>query len=77
MKGYPLSDGKDKIIVVVDHITKYAHFMGIKKIDSAKEIAEVFCKNIYKLHGFPKIIVSERDTKFIRNFARKQGSLLI
>ena len=53
--------------MVVDQLTKYAHLMGIKKIDSAKQIAEVFCKNIYKLHGFPKIIVSDRDAKFTSN----------
>ena len=54
--------------MVVDRLTKYAHFMGIKKIDSAQQISEVFCKNIYKLHGFPKIIVSDRDAKFTSNF---------
>ena len=64
----PLSEGKDKIFVLVDRLTKYAHFMGMKKTDSAKKIAEVFCKNIYKLHGFPKIIVSSRDAKFTSNF---------
>ena len=42
--------------------------MGIKKTDFAKNIAKVFCKNIYKLHGFPKIIVSDRDAKFTSNF---------
>ena len=42
--------------------------MGIKKTDFAKQIVEVFCKNIYKLHGFPKIIVSDRDAKFTSNF---------
>ena len=54
--------------MVVDRLMKYANFMGIKKIDSSKQIAEVFYKNIYKLHGFPKIIVSDRDTKFTSNF---------
>ena len=68
IEGLPLSDGKDKLFVVVDRLTKYAHFMGIKKTDSAKQIVEVFCKNIYKLHGFPKIIVSDRDAKFTSNF---------
>ena len=48
IEGLPLSEGKDKLFVVVDCLTNYAHFMGIKKTDSAKQIAEVFCKNIYK-----------------------------
>ena len=40
--GLPLLEGKDKILVVVDQLTKIAHFTGIKKIDTAKQIAEVF-----------------------------------
>ena len=68
IEGLPLLDGKDKIFVVVNWLTKYAHFIGINKTNSDKKITEVFCKNIYKLHGFPKIIVSDRDAKFTRNF---------
>jgi hypothetical protein len=59
---------KDKIFVVVDRLTKYAHFMAVRKTDSTKQIADVFCKNIYKLHGFPKVIISDRDAKFKGNF---------
>ena len=54
--------------MVVDRLTKYALFMGIKKTKFAKQIAEVFCKNIYKLHEFAKIVVSDRDAKFTSNF---------
>ena len=68
IEGLLMSKGKDTIFVVVDRLTKYAHFMGIKKIDSAKQIAEVLFKNIYKLHGFPKIIISDKDAKFTSNF---------
>ena len=64
----PLTDGKDKILMVVDRLTEYAHFMGINKTNSAKKIVEVFCKNIYKLHGFPKIIVRDKNAKVISNF---------
>ena len=73
--GLPMSDGKDKIFIVVDRITKYAHFMAVKKTDSTKQIAKVFCKNSYKLHGLPKVIVSDRYIGlrefFGRNFATK------
>ena len=62
--GLPPSEGNDKILVKVDRLTKFAHFMAIKKTDTAKQIAEVFCKNVYKLHGFPKFIVSDKDAKF-------------
>ena len=63
-----MSDEKDKILVVVGKLTKYAHFIGMKKSDSVKDIVEIFCKNVYKLHGFPKVIVSDRDPKFKGNF---------
>jgi hypothetical protein len=41
--GLPMLDGKNKILVVVDRLTKYVHFMGYKRTDSAKQIAEIFC----------------------------------
>ena len=56
INGLPVFDGKDKIFIVVDRLIKYAHFIAMKKSDSAKQIAEIFCKNIYELHGFPKVI---------------------
>ena len=71
MGGLPVSDGKNKILAVVDRLTKYAHFIGVKRIDSVKETTEAFCKNIYKLHGFPNIIMSDRDAKFKGNFWRE------
>ena len=71
IEGLPISGEKEKILVVVDRLTKYAHLIGVKRTDSAKETAEAFCKNIYKLHGFPKIIVSDRDAKFKGNVWRE------
>jgi hypothetical protein len=68
IEGLPISDGKDKIFVVVERLTKYAHFMELRKNDPKKQIADVFCKDIYKLHGFPKVIVGDRDAKFKGNF---------
>ena len=68
IEGLPVFEGKDKIFVVVHRLTKYAHFMAIKKSYSTREIAKIFCKNIYKLHVFPKVIVSDRDAKFKGNF---------
>ena len=54
IEGLPLSEGKDKILVVVDRLTKFAHFMAIRKTCTSKQIADIFCKNIYKLHGSQK-----------------------
>ncbi|MGE1104368.1 hypothetical protein, partial [Peribacillus simplex] len=59
---------KDKIFVVIYRLNKYAHFMAIKKTDTTKQIVDVFCKNIYKLHMFPKVIVNNRDVRFKGKF---------
>lgn len=67
-EGLPVSDSKDKILVVVEKLTKYAHFIAMRKSDSTKQITEIFCKNVYKIHGFPKVIVSNRDAKCKGNF---------
>ncbi|XP_059307049.1 uncharacterized protein LOC132058610 [Lycium ferocissimum] len=62
--GLPKSKGKTVIWVVVDRLTKYAHFVGLSHPYSASEIAKLFMENIYKLHGMPEDIVSDRDLVF-------------
>jgi hypothetical protein len=64
----PIPHEKDKDFFMVVILTKYAHFMAIRKTNSIKQIADIFCKNIYKLHGFLKVIVNDRDAKFKGNF---------
>lgn len=59
--GLPKAMGKDTILVVVDRFTKYAHFIALSHPYHAKEVAEVFIKDVVKLHGFPTSIVSDRD----------------
>jgi hypothetical protein len=63
----PMSNRKEKLLIVVDRLTEYAHFVGINRTYSTKQFAEIFYKNVYKLHGFPIIIVSVRDAKFKSN----------
>jgi hypothetical protein len=55
-------------MVVVDKLSKYAHFIPVKSTCKAIDIAQVFMKEIFRLHGMPKEIVSDRDTKFTSNF---------
>ena len=52
-------------------INQICSFHGNKKTDTSKQIADVFCKNVYKLHGFPKVIISDRDEKFNGKFWRE------
>ena len=51
-------------MVVVDKLTKAAHFIPVKSTHKTDDIAKIFMKDIFKLHGFPKEIVSDRDVKF-------------
>ena len=58
----------DSIMVVVDNLTKATHFIPVKSTYKSDAIAKIFMKEIFRLHGFPKTIISDRDTKFTSNF---------
>ena len=66
--GLPLSEGKDAIWVVVDRLTKYGHFIPISMKSKVPQLAELFMKEIYKYHGFPKRITCDRDPRFTSKF---------
>jgi hypothetical protein len=66
--GLPISSGYTTIMVVVDRLTKYAHFVSMKSDYTSKSVAEAFMHNIVKLHGMPKSIVSDRDKVFTSSF---------
>ncbi|KAK4394517.1 hypothetical protein Sango_1606000 [Sesamum angolense] len=68
IEGLPQSYGKDSILVVIDRLRKYSHFIPLKHLYTAVSIAKVFFDNIYKLHGLPVSIVSDRDRIFTSNF---------
>ena len=55
-------------MVVVDKFTKAAHFIPVNLMHKTDDIAKIFMKEIFKLHGLPKAIVSNRDVKFTSNF---------
>lgn len=66
--GLPKVQGEDGILVVVDRLTKFAHFLAITTTQTAAQIADLFFREIFRLHGLPRRIVSNRDSKFMSLF---------
>ena len=60
--------GFDSILVVVDRLTKVAHFIPMKTTVAAVEITRVFLQEIFRLHDMTKILVLDRDVKFTSHF---------
>ena len=58
----------DFIMVVVDKLSKVAHFIAIKSTNLASEVAQIFIKEIVRLHGVPKKIISYIDFVFTSKF---------
>ena len=66
--GLPKSEGKNVSMVVVDRLTKYAHFYALSHPFKASTSVATFMETIHKLHGNLKIIASDRDPIFFGKF---------
>jgi hypothetical protein len=64
------TDGHDSVIVFVDRLTKLVHIAATTKTADSPEIARLFLKTVYRLHGMPKEIISDRDSRFTSSFWR-------
>jgi hypothetical protein len=60
--------GNDSIWVIIDHLTKVAHFIPVKTTFGGATLARIYLKEIVRLHGIPRKIVSDRGTQFTSKF---------
>jgi hypothetical protein len=74
--GLPKSEGKSVIMVIVDRLTKYSHFCALSHPFKASKVATTFMETVQKLHGSPKIIVSDKDPIFTGHFFTELFSCL-
>lgn len=63
-----MSNGKNSILVVVDRLNKYTHFLSLSHPYISKLGTEKFIDGVVKLHGIPKSIVNDNDLVFISHF---------
>lgn len=60
----PPSNGNTTILTIVDHFTKAVHFVPLSKIPTATETADLLVLHIFRLHGIPLDIISDRGPQF-------------
>jgi len=72
----PLAQGYDSILVVVDHFTKMAHFVPTMEKTIAEGLARLFRDNVWRLHGLPESIISDRGPQFAAGLMRELNGLL-
>nr|GEV38021.1 putative reverse transcriptase domain-containing protein [Tanacetum cinerariifolium] len=68
MKLKKTSSGHDTIWVIVDRLTKFAHFLPMKETDSMEKLTRLYLKEIVSRHGVPVLIFSDRDGRFTSHF---------
>jgi Integrase core domain len=64
----PKGEGKDVILVIIDKLTKYCQLLALSHLFRAAKVADVVLETIYRLHGLPQRIITDKDSIFTSNF---------
>jgi len=72
----PVVAGKDAILVVCDRLSKMTHFVATTKGTSVEGLARLFRDNIWKLHGLPESVVSDRGPQFAAELTKELNGML-
>ncbi len=72
----PPSQGNTVVLTVVDRFSKAAHFIPLPKLPSAKETAVTIVDHVFRIHGLPMDVVSDRGPQFVSKFWREFCRLL-
>ena len=72
----PLAQGYDSILVIIDRFTKMVHFVPMTKKTTAEGLARLFRDNVWRLHGLPESIISDRGPQFVAGLMRELNEML-
>jgi len=72
----PVVAGNDAILVVCDWLSKMTHFVATTEGTSAEGLARLFWDNVWKLHGLPESVVSDRGPQFVAELTKKLNRML-
>ncbi|GJV91664.1 putative reverse transcriptase domain-containing protein [Tanacetum coccineum] len=70
------TSGQDTIWVIVDRLTKSAHFLPMKETDTMEKLTRQYLKEVVSRHGVPVLIISDRDSKFTSHFWKSLNEAL-
>ena len=72
----PQSHGYDSILIAVDHLSMWAHFIATMSDITSLGVAQLFREGVWKLHGLPKEVISDRGPQFMLNFMHGLSKIL-
>ncbi len=76
VSGLPPSQGNTVVLTVVDRFSKATHFISLPKLPSARETAVAVIDHVFRIHGLPMDVVSDRGPQFVSKFWREFCKLL-